>query len=260
MTELGTVRAAAVTGRGSVRDHNEDAVLVFEWLSHALRPQLVELASELTPPLVCAVADGLGGHPAGAVASRMALTALAAGYTGWTDATTAREGLLAISDAVYEAGERRPDRAGMRTTITGLVVGASEVLWFNVGDSRAYRITDGYVEQLSADDAVLDAAGRPTGAVTQTIGDSPRQPVTPHLGLVPLAAGMPTRLLLCSDGVHGPVDEPLLRRLCREPDLRRLVVSLRDAAYQAGAPDNLSVVAVDVTPPAEPAPPHHAES
>jgi protein phosphatase len=238
----------AVTGRGSIRTHNEDAALVFEWISQAARPQVVELASALTPPLVCAIADGLGGHAAGAAASWLTLTRLAEVYPDWTDTDAVADGLVAISDAVYRAGTQDPGRLGMRATIAGLVICPGEVLCFNVGDSRAYQVTDGYLEQITVDDATVGPDGRPTGVVTQTIGDLPEPQLRPHIVKVPLRPGSVTRMLLCSDGVTGPVEEPLLRRLCREPELGRLVVGLRDAAYDAGAPDNLSIVALDIDP------------
>jgi protein phosphatase len=249
----GIVRAVAMTGRGSVRTRNEDALLIFDWLSQAPRPQLVELRSAFTPPLICAVADGLGGHPAGAAASRLALTRLIDGYPDWTDAAAARDGLLSISEAVYETGRRHPDTDGMRTTVAGVLIHHDRLLCFNVGDSRAYRITDGYLEQISTDDAVLDSDGRPTDRVTQTVGDPPQTPPTPHITDVPLDAARPTRLLLCTDGVTGPVALPLLRRACRERQPARIVRALRDAAYHAGAPDNLSAAVIDIPfPPASP--------
>jgi serine/threonine protein phosphatase PrpC len=250
VTGPGTVRVAALTGRGSVRDHNEDAALVFGWLSQVARPQRVEVVSDLTPPLLCAVADGLGGHRAGAVASRLALASIAEDCLLWTNQDAVRAGLQAVSGLVHDVGAQRPDRRGMRTTIAGVLLGVGEAVWFNVGDSRLHQITDGYVEQLSHDDAVIDENGEPTAIVTQTIWDEPEQ-VAAHVGAVPLPPGRTTRLLLSTDGVWGPVGEPALRRLCREPDLGTLVVSLRDAVYEAGAPDNLTVVALDVTAPDE---------
>ncbi|TCO60673.1 PP2C family protein-serine/threonine phosphatase [Actinocrispum wychmicini] len=241
----GSVRAIGLTGRGLLRPDNQDSVLVFEWLSQAERPQPVEFRTPLAAPLVCAVADGMGGHPAGAVASLIALTHIATAYQDWTDVPSLESGLVGLNMSVYEAGCADPDTTGMGTTVAGLVLTPDRALCFNVGDSRAYQIIDGVVEQVSTDDGVLDERGMTTNRLTQAIGDPPHRPIDPHVVELPYQDGH-TRFLLCSDGVSGVVEPEVLGKLCRPRRLDRVVSGLSDAAHEAGAPDNLSIVAVDV--------------
>ncbi|ONI84540.1 hypothetical protein ALI22I_28720 [Saccharothrix sp. ALI-22-I] len=241
---MNLVRAMALTGRGLVRSANEDAVLVFEWLSQAPRPHLVELRTPSTPPLVCAVADGMGGHAAGEVASALALADVAGRYPGWTDAATTRAGLLSVSQGIHDTAARDVETAGMGTTVAGVLLLDGKALCFNVGDSRVHRITDGYVDQLSTDDAAIGPDGVATNMLTQSIGD-PSGRLDPHVVEVPLD-GDPTRFLLCTDGVTSVLDAAAFRKLCRADELDELVIGLRDAVYEAGADDNLSIIAIDV--------------
>jgi len=241
----GVVRVAAVTGRGRVRPANEDAVLALGWLSQSHRPMPVVIEAGLAPNATFAVADGLGGHAAGATASWLALNELAARSGEWADAQAVRDGLEQINQAVHAASLDDPRLRGMATTIAGVIVTPEEVWCFNVGDSRIYRITDGYPEQISQDDSLLDGSGEPTNIVTQVLGGSQEDPLVPHLTTLPTE---PTRFLLCSDGVTGPIGREDFRVICRQPDLVALMRQLFDAAYEAGAPDNVSILALDIWP------------
>ncbi|MFG1802918.1 PP2C family protein-serine/threonine phosphatase [Micromonospora carbonacea] len=236
------VRVCAVTARGAVRTGNEDAVLVLDWISQSPRARVTDLTTAWTPPLACAVADGLGGHRAGELASRLAAADLANRYIAWDSPRAVHDGIVAVGRALHDTAARQPGTAGMRTTIAGVLLTGDGAYVFNVGDSRAYRITDGYLEQLSVDDSGPDGA-----TVTQCLGDPPAAPLAPHVALASLdPAG--ARFLLCTDGVHGQLDERRLRAICRTPDPRALVETLRDEVYAAGAADNLTAVVVDVLP------------
>ncbi|MBB2946869.1 protein phosphatase [Actinoplanes lutulentus] len=232
------VRVAALTECGAVRTDNQDAVLALGWISQAARPRVVELATDGEPPLLLAVADGLGGHNAGALASRLAAAELATRHPGWDSPEAVHAGLIAAGETLHYTGARAAATAGMRTTVAGVLVTADAVGVFNVGDSRVYRITDGYLEQLTVD----HASGRST--VTQALGDPPADPLDPFVLFTPREPG---RYLLCTDGIHGAVDERILRKACRLEDSRELVEALRSEAYAAGAPDNLSVLVADLT-------------
>jgi protein phosphatase len=238
------VPVCAVTTTGKVRTANQDAVLVGGWLSQAQDARPAVLHVPFDPPVVCAVADGLGGHQAGDLASRMALAEVVALSPQWTDADAIRDGLAAVDRLLSATGARDARTHGMATTVAGVVLGPDRVWWFNVGDSRVYLITDGYAEQASVDDAVVGADGEPTGRVTQVLGGTADAPLAPHVSEIPGAAG--TRVLLCSDGLTGPVPRKQLRRLCREPGLEAMVTGLLDAAYAAGATDNVSIIALDL--------------
>ncbi|BCJ39759.1 hypothetical protein GCM10010168_77850 [Actinoplanes ianthinogenes] len=232
---MSRVKVTSLTGRGLVRSGNQDAVLAFDWICQAAEPRVVELAVDGPPPLLFAVADGLGGHNAGDLASRLAAGDLVARHPGWDTAEAMHAGLIAISENLHHTAGRAPATAGMRTTVAGLLLHGGGARVFNVGDSRVYRITDGYLEQLSVD----HASGR--SMLTQALGDAPG-------GLDPYVADTPAegRYLLCTDGVHGVLDDRVLRRSCRLDDAAKLAEALRDEAYAEGAPDNLSLLVVDV--------------
>lgn len=243
---MSIVRVVATTGRGRVRQGNEDAVLVFEWLSQAQRPQLVELRAPVTSvPLVCAVADGMGGHAAGEVASLLALSHTAREHHEWSTVEATRAGLLAINEAVYAHGSASAGTTGMGTTIAGVVLLAQRGICFNIGDSRIYRISDGYVEQFSVDHVATGPDGTPTTRLTQSLGEPPDRLLEPHVTEVALKPAT-SRFLICTDGVTSVLGLAKFRDLCRQAELHDLVMGLRDAVYEAGADDNLSIIAVDV--------------
>jgi protein phosphatase len=145
----------------------------------------------------------------------LALTQLAERYVDWTDEHATHAGIQAISEAVHEASQHHPETTGMRTTLAGLLVRPDHVLCFNVGDSRAYRITDGYIEQVSTDDAALDPDENPTGRVTPDPRGPAHPPLIPHVTAVPLDPARPSRLLLLhlkpKDwlGYHGVIHHPV---------------------------------------------------
>jgi protein phosphatase len=195
-------------------------------------------------PTAVAVADGLGGHPAGAVASRVALTHIAAISTSWTTLDSVQAGLEEVNHLVRTTAATGLRTAGMATTVAGIMLGLDTVLCFNVGDSRVYRITDGYTEQISIDDAILGPEGEATGRVTQVLGSGPDAPFRPHVAELPVESGV--RFLICSDGLTGPVSRHEIRQLCHEQDLLLMITALTRAAHQAGAPDNVSIIGVEL--------------
>jgi protein phosphatase len=238
------VAYGCVTHVGRVRDHNEDSVLA--------------------EPGVFVVADGLGGHAAGDVASRIAVEELR-GLAGRRDDDPVRpeevaRALDAADDRVRGlTGERGlPLNAG--TTVAAVVEvvheGAAAWLVANVGDSRVYRFAEGKLSQVSVDHSLVQEmveAGMldPSAArfhprrnvVTRALGAG-MEP-GPDFWLLPPAVG--ERLLLCSDGLTGEVEDDDIRQvLAAEPDPAAAADRLVEAALEAGGSDNVSVVLVDV--------------
>ncbi len=208
---------------------------------------------------VFAVADGLGGHQGGEVASAAAVEPLAA--LDGRDFADPGEAAEALADAVREANRAILDRAagdpdlwGMGTTLTAAArAGDSQLQLAHVGDSRAYLFRDGDFEQLTTDHTVvgeLVRRGRLTPAqaaihpersiLTRAVGLDPRVPVdTPDA--VELRAG--DQVLLCSDGLTEAVDDDQIAGLLSsEGDGDAACRSLIDAANAAGGPDNITVV------------------
>ncbi|MEO6712745.1 MAG: protein phosphatase 2C domain-containing protein [Mycobacteriales bacterium] len=231
----------AQTHNGHVRQHNEDALL-------ADAPVFV-------------VADGMGGHRAGEVASSIAIDQFRplVGASALTIADVAAA-ITAANEAIVEAGEAGASSAGMGTTVVGMIaveqVGRPYWLAFNVGDSRLYRLFKGELNQVSVDHSYVQeliAAGRLTA--DEAIGHPERNIVTRALGqdtesqadfwLLPPEVG--ERFLLCSDGLSGDVSaDQILQLLRNSPDPEEAADQLVSAALAAGGRDNISVVVVDV--------------
>ena len=246
MSGQGVLQAFAVaTSRGLRRPGNEDALTVAGAL----------LTGEVLPPLhgrlageglaVMAVADGMGGHVHGALASREALSDLISDPAQ----LAAPEGCLA---AVRQADLHlhtlmlgRPEVAGMGTTIAGVAVRGAAFCWFNVGDSRIYRLRGRQLQQISVDDKAGCSGGtseRGQHGVLQSLGGRRSlAPIHPHSGQEPLLAG--DRLLLCSDGLTDMVPDPELAEILAScTDAVATVTRLMAAALQGGGLDNVSVI------------------
>jgi protein phosphatase len=233
------LRAAMATDVGRVRQHNEDAGLV-------------------TPHLV-AVADGMGGHAAGEVASALAVDTLRA--IGDAEELTLAEVLAQVAganQAILDAVADRPAQRGMATTLVGLaqVVLDRERHWaaFNVGDSRVYRLADGRLEQVSEDHSEVaelmarglltpqDALRHPArNIVTRCLGRDPLEPVDSWV----FAPAPGERFLLCSDGMTNELpDDAIAGLLADGDDPQRIADRLVAEAVRAGGRDNVTVVVV----------------
>jgi protein phosphatase len=212
---------------------------------------------------VFAVADGLGGHQGGEVASAAAVEPLAA--LDGRELADPAEAAEALAEAVRQANAAILDRAagdpglwGMGTTVTAAAVAGDHHLQLvHVGDSRAYLFRDGSLEQLTTDHTVVgelvrrgrltpeQAAVHPERSIlTRAVGLDPRVPVdTPD----PLELAPGDQVLLCSDGLTEVVpDVKLAQLLAADPDGDATCRSLIDAANSAGGPDNITVVLVRV--------------
>lgn len=229
---------------------------------------------------VIAVADGMGGHVGGEIASSRALGPIEALDGATFDSAEAASSALAeaIAEAnrlVLEHGEANPELSGMGTTLTAAMVRGGYLHVAHVGDSRAYLLRNGELTQLTSDHTLVEqmvrdgqisraeAAVHPHRSVlTRAIGvERAIQVDTPTP--VPLTVG--DQVLLCSDGLTGPVEEDeLTRLLTRHDDGAAAVRALIDAANAGGGPDNITVVLVRVLDDSErvvpvPPPADHAD-
>lgn len=223
------MRVATATDVGRQRDRNEDA-------------HLVDLERRLL-----VVADGMGGHPAGDVAS-----SLAVGRTDRDldvvedDAHTGRmravgAAVRAAHMEVRTAAADDPGKEGMGTTLVVAHVDEEERLLTlaNVGDSRAYLLRDGKARQLTTDDSWSGIFGR---TLTQAVGAS--EAVEPEVIEVELEPG--DRILLCTDGLTDELDVDRIGELMSAADLDDAGQALVDAALAAGGHDNVTVVLAEV--------------
>lgn len=236
--------------------------LVWAGVTHAGHTRPTNQDAYLTAPPVFAVADGLGGHTGGEVASALAMRAFESlrGVSGVDADDVARVAAGASADMAADVRDH-PDRTGMATTLSALVVSGlphrPHVLVVNVGDSRVYRLREGHLVQLTVDHSeVQDLVTRgylaPEAAaqyprrhvVTRVLTDVPdRSP-----DVRPLAVQAGDRYLLCTDGLHGSVSAGMLGRvLSAGSDLESSVAALLGSALAAGGHDNITAVVLDVT-------------
>jgi protein phosphatase len=218
---------------GRVRERNEDSILI-------------------DPPLFV-VADGMGGHRGGQVASRVALETLEA---------LAAEGRGTLPDQVRGANRAVWDRsvederlAGMGTTLTAALIDGANALIAHVGDSRAYLLRAGVLRQLTADHTLVARMVK-SGEITEAEAD-----VHPHKNVLTRALGTDEqvevdedtialldgdRLLLCSDGLTGMVTEEQIQAILENSEQPQQAADrLVKAANRAGGIDNISVVVLE---------------
>ena len=240
------IEMASATDRGRVRPHNEDAV--------AAEPRL----------RLAVVADGMGGHAAGEVASRMAVELIVQGmdaalrHTNGLVATQGAERLLAEHIAranlgVYETGLARPECAGMGTTVVVALWHEAGVSVGNVGDSRCYRLRAGRLEQLTEDHSLAaEHASRGASLMSRARYNAARHILTRAVGtLADVDADIRTHetapgdlYLLCSDGLTDMLPDERIRDTLSAPGaaLEDLAAELVRRANEGGGVDNISVV------------------
>jgi PPM family protein phosphatase len=217
----------AATSTGRVRRVNED--------------------SYLAAPPIFAVADGMGGHDAGEVASAVAIDVLARYARGGPLSVDA---VLAALDEANRAVIGRDEAHRMGTTVTGLASlvtqAGSQVMVFNVGDSRVYRLAGDQFGQLTVDHSEVQELVL-SGAITpEQARIHPRRNIVvrPDHWLLPPLAG--DRYLVCSDGLTGELTDEEILPLLLADDPQQAAAALVAAADEAGGHDNTTVIVVDV--------------
>ncbi|MFI2370332.1 PP2C family protein-serine/threonine phosphatase [Streptomyces sp. NPDC018833] len=242
------IAVTALSHAGLIRDHNEDSLVIGPWtLCGTVTENPQTFLFPIGRPLVVAVADGLGGHPAGEVASALVVRRLSALGPSLDDAETVRDALELCNHEVYFAAEGTPELLTMGTTVAGTVLLPTTQLTFNVGDSKVYDAGADGLRQVSVDDSPPPEPGqRTTSIVTQTLGGTPDfRAVTPHVTASALTEG--DRYLVCSDGLTDPVPDGTIDDLLRVHDDGRAAFELWKAAIEAGGPDNITLALVRIS-------------
>lgn len=225
-------RHGALTDIGLHRATNEDAYVV-------------------RPPLY-AVCDGMGGANAGEVASALAAETLAAGVARGEPIAAAAQ---AANAAVYRHAQDDPEQTGMGTTLTAFVLEDGTARFVHIGDSRAYLLRDGELRQLSDDHSLVgemvrdgrlsadEAALHPHRSIlSRALGTEPQARIDEFTeDLLPGDV-----VLLCSDGLSGPVPDDVIRVALTRSDPQAAAERLVAEARRAGGPDNITAVVVRV--------------
>lgn len=219
--------------------------------------------SAVTSGYLVAVADGMGGHAAGEVASKIAIHAIAAiAKTLQGKNLDAEKGddLLAnsiaqIDEALALSVDDNPLLVGMGTTLSALLLRDGAITLLHIGDSRIYRLRGNTFEQLTTDHTVIQELLE-QGAITHAeIATHPQRSVLTqvlmgegrHLpGLTTLETKADDRFLLCSDGLTGVLSDKEIKSILKEKGRGAAVDALIEAAHLNGAPDNVTVIVADL--------------
>jgi PPM family protein phosphatase len=232
------LRYSARSDRGLVRHSNQDAVYA--------------------GPRLLALADGMGGHAAGEVASSLVISALAPldeDEPGDDLLAELREATVEGNSAITRHVADSPDLEGMGTTLTAILFAGTRMGLVHIGDSRAYQLRQGVLSQITKDDTFVQSLideGRITEDEAQhhpqrslLLRAITGQDVEPSLTVREARAG--DRYLLCSDGLSGVVsDETLAETLSTYRDPRECADRLIELALRGGGPDNITCIVADV--------------
>ncbi len=232
----GALPYAGASDTGLVRSGNEDYYVV-------------------NPPLF-AVADGLGGHQAGEVASQIAIETVLGNAPRHADAKALGRAVRAANTAVIEGAQAGLGRGGMGTTLTSAMVEGTRIAVAHVGDSRAYLLHLGELTRLTQDHSmVADMVRSGTLTEAQSRVHPNRSVITRALGSDPnmlvdtfeVDAASGDRLLLCTDGLTSMIEDDQIEAILRTaPSPHAAVARLIAAANDAGGQDNITTVVVDI--------------
>ncbi|MEN6357940.1 MAG: Stp1/IreP family PP2C-type Ser/Thr phosphatase [Armatimonadota bacterium] len=235
----------AKTDLGRVRENNEDKFEFFQ-------PDDPDVLA--TKGSFYAVADGMGGHNAGQIASELALkTAIKAYYADSSPVIeeSLRAALQQANALIFDTGRAIVERAGMGTTMTALVIRGEEAFIAQVGDSRLYRLRDGKIEQLTEDHSWVNEQVKRGGLSPEEAELSPfRNVITRSLGNAPnvdvdiyseqLQVG--DKFLLCSDGLSGEVKSNEMADAMKKSAPSQAAQDLVELALERGGRDNTTVL------------------
>ncbi|HVZ72696.1 MAG TPA: protein phosphatase 2C domain-containing protein [Polyangia bacterium] len=250
------------TDVGVHREQNQDAFAIVDLASGRVSRSCVRTEVSVEQPgLLLVVCDGMGGPPAGDVAARVAATTIKDELAAAKDEVVAEptvaleRAVHGANDAILQEADAHPEERGMGTTCTAAVFSPEGVSVAQVGDSRAYLFREGKLFPLTRDQTMAEQfVDRGILRQSQVNGFPFRHVLSQALGTKPGVKPVMTsvdlkqsdRIVICSDGLHGPVDEAAISTiLSATPEPREATQRLIEAALGAGGPDNVTVVVAD---------------
>jgi protein phosphatase len=254
---LSFLSVAARTDVGHKRQNNEDSYLVLDSARRVISQPAVEGLFSLRPSgSLVAVADGMGGHNYGEVASRLCLERLGEEFkrsisleTDFREAGALfKRAIERLSHSLYELAREQPAYAGMGTTLTAALLRGREACFAQVGDSRAYLLRRERLRLLTMDQTVGNFVDTEQGAhleahikdmLTQAVGSQPEVEVV----LTYVATEPRDTLLICCDGLYKVVSEEQMMPILISPEtLMSRAAKLVQLALDHGGPDNITVI------------------
>jgi protein phosphatase len=246
------IEGAGITHRGTEKETNEDCLAVGFWVSQDTMAEARLFEQELDLPFACIVCDGMGGHNDGEKASLMVAKGLARRIVTLGTKGVA-ESVRAVNAELFAHVREHPELAGMGSTTVGLAAQDRSLVIFNVGDSRAYKVGESGLMQLSTDDVPQPKWKLGSGQTRSTRllqcfgGRTTFTDIQPNVLVEPCTPG--SVYLLCCDGLYETVTEEDMARLIG-PDLKASAEALMRAALEKKARDNVTVALVRVAAPA----------
>ncbi|MGH9805342.1 MAG: PP2C family protein-serine/threonine phosphatase [Candidatus Acidiferrales bacterium] len=256
---------AALTDMGRSRKNNEDNILLFDLRQRVALTPGAETTHTFAPPgLLVGVADGMGGHNSGQVASQLCVDNLpgallqllpAADAPAEEYAAALKHAVEVTNQAILQAAKKSNELEGMGTTLTAVWLLGEAAIVAQVGDSRAYHLRAGNFTQLTRDQTLLNSVGEAErealvntpfeNMLLQAVGAMERLDVP--VETTPLESG--DSLLLCSDGLYRVVTPEEMAEVLKLTDtLPAKAKTLIDMANAGGGPDNVTVVLCQIIP------------
>ena len=236
-----------LTDTGKVRDHNEDSLIILE---------------NGNKEYLLAVADGMGGHSAGEVASSIAITHLSNMFkknfldlekvqaVNWL-----RDTVIEINDLIFDYADKHPESKGMGTTLVVALVTKNYVLFGNIGDSSGFVMKEGKLHKVTYDHTLVNLLLKAGELTEEEAKDHPKKNVL----MKALGANNPIdidifdcdmdidSILLCSDGLTSMLDsEQIEKVLLSDSDIEDKVIKLIRKSNNRGGNDNISVAYLDL--------------
>jgi PPM family protein phosphatase len=248
----GDLRAIVLSDVGCVRTNNEDSALF-------IRPS--NLRVRANKGFLSIVADGMGGHAAGEIASRMAIDTVSKTYFD-RDESSEESLFFALTKAnrnIWQSAAKNVQQKGMGTTCTAIAIVDTRLYLAHVGDSRAYLLKKGQLFQLSKDHTYVQTLVD-QGVITPTEAEKhpERNVLTRAMGThskveidvaaLPHAFEDDDRLFLCSDGLYDYLSNDEIAQLLLQPSLSESAAQLISLAKQRGGHDNITVLLVERVP------------
>ena len=235
---------------GNVRSNNEDMILAYDSFIRSDIYQTV-LAPESLDRFVVAVADGMGGHNAGEIASEQVLhnlkfyvNDLPKGLTSGELEEAMNDWLQSIHQTINARGRVNKSMSEMGTTLVALLYYGNRYFWINCGDSRLYRLRNGELHQLTTDHSLVNENGekRHSNYITNCIGAGCEDTFIDMIDFTPDFLEGDT-YVLCSDGLNDMVPDEIIRKMLVEGATAN---TLCEEAISAGGFDNVSVCVLRV--------------
>lgn len=253
------LKGAWVTHVGKKKPHNEDSIFFGKRSVCGPSMNEPEIVGSDSVDLLVGVADGVGGHNAGEIASRVCVEAM----NGLEEVSKPGVDFLLrkLNKEIFEKSEKDVQFKGMGTTVAGLVFGSGNLFAFNVGDSRVYRFhCERGLERVTLDDSLLERgegkAGTampfaPSNVITQALGGRKNfKEIVPNF--YDLDEAEEALYLVCSDGLNDMVEDQAIEKILRDhhpwANPIEAVRALLDAALDGGGRDNVSIVIAPYTP------------